>query len=228
MHAQLSPGRQRVLLPGALAVLPKSRHQPRQFEVVALHLAVLPKAPSSQGVKASRALGVAPTPRFPRPYGISLARPASRALESPLTGVAAEVPTIVVPSTVVQNEFGRVFDRAMAGTDVAIAKHSVIRAFLVSAERYLELMGHQTVDLDALSSRLEQLYASMQSSAVRSATSRALRATPEEMGKAAVAAARRGRIVVIAGVNGAGKSSVVGASIREARGAYFNPDEETM
>ena len=34
-----------MLLPGALAVLPKSRHQPRQFEVVALHLAVLPKAP---------------------------------------------------------------------------------------------------------------------------------------------------------------------------------------
>jgi predicted ABC-type ATPase len=32
---------------------------------------------------------------------------------------------------------------------------------------------------------------------------------------------------VIAGVNGAGKSSVVGATIREAGGAYFNPDEET-
>ena len=37
----------------------------------------------------------------------------------------------------------------------------------------------------------------------------------------------RGRIVVIAGVNGAGKSSVLGATIREAGGAYFNPDEET-
>jgi predicted ABC-type ATPase len=36
-----------------------------------------------------------------------------------------------------------------------------------------------------------------------------------------------GRIRVIAGVNGAGKSSVIGAAIREAGGAYFNPDEET-
>jgi len=32
-------------------------------------------------------------------------------------------------------------------------------------------------------------------------------------------------ITVIAGVNGAGKSSVAGASIRQARGEYFNPDE---
>jgi predicted ABC-type ATPase len=32
---------------------------------------------------------------------------------------------------------------------------------------------------------------------------------------------------VIAGVNGAGKSSVIGATIREEGGAYFNPDEET-
>ena len=32
-------------------------------------------------------------------------------------------------------------------------------------------------------------------------------------------------ITVIAGVNGAGKSSVAGASLRQAGGEYFNPDE---
>jgi hypothetical protein len=74
---------------------------------------------------------------------------------------------------------------------VPIAKHGVIRAFLVSAERYQELVGRQTVDLNALSSRFERLYASMQRPEVRAATSRALRATPKEMGKAAVVAARR-------------------------------------
>jgi predicted ABC-type ATPase len=36
---------------------------------------------------------------------------------------------------------------------------------------------------------------------------------------------RRGRIRVLAGVNGAGKSSIIGASIRAAGGNYFNPDE---
>jgi len=34
-----------------------------------------------------------------------------------------------------------------------------------------------------------------------------------------------GRITVIAGVNGAGKSSIVGATIRSLGGAYYNPDE---
>ena len=32
-------------------------------------------------------------------------------------------------------------------------------------------------------------------------------------------------ISVIAGINGAGKSSVAGASVRSAGGDYFNPDE---
>ena len=98
---------------------------------------------------------------------------------------------MVIPSTVAQNEFGRVFDRAMAGTDVAIAKHNVVRAVLISAERYRELVGQQTVDLDALSSRFELLYASMQRPEIRTATERGLDATPSEMGTSAVSHARR-------------------------------------
>jgi predicted ABC-type ATPase len=39
--------------------------------------------------------------------------------------------------------------------------------------------------------------------------------------------AEKARIYVIAGVNGAGKSSVVGAWIRENGAEYFNPDERT-
>jgi len=103
------------------------------------------------------------------------------------------VPREVIRSTVVQNEFGRVMDRAIAGTDIAIAKHNVVRAVLVSAERYQELVRHQAVDLAALSSRFEELYASMQRPDVQSATDRALRATPTEMGRAAVAHARHSR-----------------------------------
>src|SRR5690625_7994421 len=33
------------------------------------------------------------------------------------------------------------------------------------------------------------------------------------------------RVHVLAGVNGAGKSSIVGATIRDMGGAYYNPDE---
>ena len=39
--------------------------------------------------------------------------------------------------------------------------------------------------------------------------------------------AERARITVIAGVNGAGKSSIVGERLRQSGGEYFNPDEVT-
>ena len=41
------------------------------------------------------------------------------------------------------------------------------------------------------------------------------------------APASRGTITVLAGVNGAGKSSVAGSFIRQAGGDYYNPDEFT-
>lgn len=37
-----------------------------------------------------------------------------------------------------------------------------------------------------------------------------------------------GRITVLAGTNGAGKSSIAGRALREAHGVYFNPDEESQ
>jgi predicted ABC-type ATPase len=40
-----------------------------------------------------------------------------------------------------------------------------------------------------------------------------------------VSSLARGRIVVIAGVNGAGKSSLAGEALRQAGGEYYNPDE---
>jgi len=37
----------------------------------------------------------------------------------------------------------------------------------------------------------------------------------------------RGDIVVLAGVNGAGKSSIAGAALESRGGAYYNPNEAT-
>ena len=39
--------------------------------------------------------------------------------------------------------------------------------------------------------------------------------------------AKRGRILVAAGVNGAGKSSIIGEYLKRTGGAYYNPDERT-
>lgn len=41
-------------------------------------------------------------------------------------------------------------------------------------------------------------------------------------------AAKAGHIIVAAGANGAGKSTIVGSLIRAANGVYYNPDEYTQ
>jgi prevent-host-death family protein len=99
----------------------------------------------------------------------------------------------LVPSTEAQNEFGRILDQAAANQDVAITRHNVVRAVLISAARYRELVGHVTPDLDELANQFEKLYASMQTPEVQEATARALAAPAADMGRAAVVAARRAR-----------------------------------
>lgn len=103
------------------------------------------------------------------------------------------VTPVAIPSTEAQNEFGRVLDLAAADQDIAITRHNVVRAVLVSAARYHELVGREAAELDDLAARFDDLYESMQTAAVQEATAQAVRATPEAMGRAAVAVARRTR-----------------------------------
>ena len=103
------------------------------------------------------------------------------------------VPMLTIPSTEAQQEFGRVLDLAAADQDIAVTRHNVVRAVLVSAARYRELVAREEAGLDALASRFDDTYASMQTAEVREATERGVHASLEEMGRAAVAAARRAR-----------------------------------
>ena len=123
----------------------------------------------------------------------TLAHADQRSSDVPARPRSRSVLPVMIPSTAAQNEFGRVLDQAAAGQDIAITRHNVVRAVLVSGARYDELVGRKTAELDELASRFDDLYASMQSAAVREATDEAVHATPEEMGRAAVAEARRAR-----------------------------------
>ncbi len=111
----------------------------------------------------------------------------------PARSAGHAVTPLMIPSTRAQNEFGRVLDQAAADKDIAITRHNVVRAVLVSAARYRQLVGREATALDDLASRFDDLYASMQTAEVREATAHAVHAAPEEMGRAAVAAARRAR-----------------------------------
>jgi prevent-host-death family protein len=121
------------------------------------------------------------------------ARTRTRAVEeaAPAPYGQGAVPTITIPSTEAQNEFGRILDQAAADQDIAITRHNVVRAVLVSAARYRQLVAHEESGSDVLASRFDELYAGMQKDDVRKATSRAINVSPEEMGRAAIAAARR-------------------------------------
>lgn len=119
-------------------------------------------------------------------------------IDQPLAGAPTRssgrvAPPLKIPSTEAQNEFGRVLDQAAADQDIAITRHNVVRAVLVSAARYHQLTGREAPGLDELASRFDDLYASMQTTEVRDATAQGVHAAPEEMGRAAVAAARRER-----------------------------------
>ncbi len=94
-------------------------------------------------------------------------------------------------ATEAKNEFGRLLDRAVQGATVVITKHDAPRAVLISVEKFNALQRVPQMNLDALSAEFDDLLAHMQSTSARGAMERAFNATPAQLGKAAVRAARK-------------------------------------
>jgi antitoxin Phd len=98
--------------------------------------------------------------------------------------------TVTVTSTEAQNGFGRLLDAVAKDATVLITKHNVTRAVLISAGRYEALIQAETPSLDALTAEFDDLLASMQTPQAREGMGTAFGASPEELGRAAVADAR--------------------------------------
>lgn len=98
-----------------------------------------------------------------------------------------------VSSTEAQNEFGRILDAASRGDDVVITKHNAPRAVLISVDRYETLARADENALGRLTEQFDALLERMQTPDAIAGMKRAFEASPEELGKAAVAAARRRR-----------------------------------
>ena len=96
-----------------------------------------------------------------------------------------------VTSTEAKNRFGQVFDAALQGDVVVITKHATPKAVLLSYEAYQELTRPTTEELHHLRSSFDEMLARMQSPAVRAGTRAGFRATPTQLGKAALATASR-------------------------------------
>jgi antitoxin Phd len=100
--------------------------------------------------------------------------------------------TVVMTSTEAQNGFGRVLDTVARDGTVLITRHNATQAVVISADRYEALTRAQTPSLDSLSAEFDQMLARMQTDAARTGIRDAFAASPSELGRAAVEAARHG------------------------------------
>lgn len=99
-----------------------------------------------------------------------------------------------VPSfqaTEVKNSFGRMLDTTLRGGALVITKHDQPAAVLLSWDEFQALDAARHQPLVALAGEFDDLLAQMQTPTARKGLKRAFAATPEEMGRAAAAAARR-------------------------------------
>ncbi|MGH7670950.1 MAG: type II toxin-antitoxin system Phd/YefM family antitoxin [Gemmatimonadaceae bacterium] len=117
-------------------------------------------------------------------------RSATRAQALPRSGVRPTHAALSVTSTEAQNEFARVLEHATGDGAVIITRHNKPKAVVVSYERYQTLTGAADTVLDTLTDQFDALLARMQTPDSKAGLDRALAATPAQMGRAAVAAAR--------------------------------------
>jgi antitoxin Phd len=98
---------------------------------------------------------------------------------------------LTVTATDAKNEFGRVLERVIQGGRVVITKHDEPKAVLISVREFNALNGANRTKLDTLSGEFDALLARMQTPAARAGMNAAFEAPPKQLGKAAVAVARK-------------------------------------
>jgi prevent-host-death family protein len=96
-----------------------------------------------------------------------------------------------VTATDAKKEFGSVLERVVRGGVVVITKHDTPKAVLLPVEEFNALARAAERELDTLSEEFDALFARMQTPKARAGMRAAFEASPKQLGKAAVAAARK-------------------------------------
>ena len=100
-------------------------------------------------------------------------------------------PALSFTATDAKKQFGRVLDMVLRGGAVIITKHDAPRAIMLSMDEFNALAKATERTLDTLSADFDAMLARMQTPRARAQMKAAFRASPKELGKAAVAAARK-------------------------------------
>ena len=101
------------------------------------------------------------------------------------------VDTSSVTATDAKKGFARVLEMVIRGGVVVITKHDAPKAVLLSVDEFNALAHAPSLKLDALSGQFDALLARMQTPKARAGMKAAFAASPKQLGRAAVAAARR-------------------------------------
>jgi len=95
-----------------------------------------------------------------------------------------------ISATEAKNEFGRVLERVIQGGVLFITKHGAAKAVLLPVQDYNDLCHANEVQLGNLTQEFDDLLLRMQTPKARAGMKTAFHASPKQLGKAAVAAAR--------------------------------------
>jgi antitoxin Phd len=106
-------------------------------------------------------------------------------------GDLIDIPTIA--ATRVRNQFSKVLEKAVHEGAVAITRHDATRAVLLSYEEFESLVKTRSQALDDLSNQFDDLLVQMQTPKSRKGMKAAFNASPAQLGRAAVKAARKRR-----------------------------------
>jgi prevent-host-death family protein len=98
-----------------------------------------------------------------------------------------------VAATKVKNAFGTILEKATHGGAVAITRHDTPKAVLLSHADFVFLVNERFRSLNNLNAEFDGLLARMQTSKARKGVEAAFKASPAELGRAAVKAARKNR-----------------------------------
>lgn len=96
-----------------------------------------------------------------------------------------------VTATVAKNAFGKVLEQALSQGMVLITRHDRARAVLLSVEEYQAVLERVPDPLQVLGTEFEALVAAMRKPKARMAGRTLFQASGTELGRAAVASARK-------------------------------------
>jgi antitoxin Phd len=106
-------------------------------------------------------------------------------------GELVDIPAVT--ATKAKNEFGTILEKATHGGAVAITRHDIPKAVLLSYNEFESLIKVRSRSLGDLSAEFDDLLTRMQTSKARNAMKAAFNASPAELGRAAAQVTRKKR-----------------------------------